>query len=299
MNKSQPCYLTNLILRKIAPAIALTLSTTAFADTEQQQALYDIAKNVSAKNIEKDITTLVNFGTRHTLSETESDTRGIGAARRWIKSEFDKISAECGGCLEVYYQSEVISGEKRIPDPVEVVSVIAIQRGTTDPDRYVIMSGDIDSRVSDVMDFTSDSPGANDNASGVAGTLEAARVLSKYKFNGSIVYAALSGEEQGLFGGRIMANQAKEDGWRIKAVLNNDMIGNIEGVNGVINNTTARLFAEGTRVTETDKEARMRRFTGGEVDSPSRNLARYIDKIADQYIENLDTMVIYRLYLNQ
>jgi Zn-dependent M28 family amino/carboxypeptidase len=172
----------------------------------------------------------------------------------------------------VYYQSEVISGEKRIPDPVEVVSVIAIQRGTTDPDRYVIMSGDIDSRVSDVMDFTSDSPGANDNASGVAGTLEAARVLSKYKFNGSIVYAALSGEEQGLFGGRIMANQAKEDGWRIKAVLNNDMIGNIEGVNGVINNTTARLFAEGTRVTETDDEARMRRFTGGEVDSPSRNL---------------------------
>jgi Zn-dependent M28 family amino/carboxypeptidase len=195
----------------------------------------------------------------------------------------------------VYFQSDVISGEKRIPDPVEVKSVIAIQRGTTDPDRYVIMSGDIDSRVSDVMDYTSDAPGANDNASGVAGTLEAARVLSKHKFNGSIVYAALAGEEQGLFGGRIMAEQAKEDGWRIKAVLNNDMIGNIEGVNGVINNTTARIFAEGTRVTETDAEARRRRFTGGEVDSPSRNLARYIDKIADQYIENLDTMVVYRL----
>ena len=273
--------------------LSSAVSFTVHAQTEQQQALYDIAKNVSAENIEKDITTLVNFGTRHTLSETESDTRGIGAARRWIKSEFDKISAACGGCLEVYYQSEVISGEKRIPDPVEVVSVIAIQRGTTDPDRYVIMSGDIDSRVSDVMNFTSDSPGANDNASGVAGTLEAARVLSKHKFNGSIVYAALAGEEQGLFGGRIMAKQAKEDGWRIKAVLNNDMIGNIEGVNGVINNTTARIFAEGTRVTE--KEARMRRFTGGEVDSPSRNLARYIDKIADKYIENLDTMVIYRL----
>ena len=272
-----------------------TVSFTAHAQSEQQQALYDIAKNVSAENIEKDITTLVNFGTRHTLSETESNTRGIGAARRWIKSEFDKISEECGGCLEVYYQSEVISDETRIPDPVEVVSVIAVQRGSTDPGRYVIMSGDIDSRVSDVMDFTSDSPGANDNASGVAGTLEAARVLSKYTFNGSIVYAALAGEEQGLFGGRIMANQAKEDGWRIKAVLNNDMIGNIEGVNGIINNTTARIFAEGTRVTETEDEARARRFTGGEVDSPSRNLARYIDRIADKYIENLDTMVIYRL----
>ena len=264
-------------------------------ENTQQRALYDIAEAISPQRIEHDITTLVNFGTRHTLSETESDTRGIGAARRWIKAEFEKISAECGGCLEVYFQSEVISNEKRIPEATDVVSVIAIQRGSTDPSRYVIMSGDIDSRVSDVMDFTSDSPGANDNASGVAGTLEAARILTQYTFNGSIAYAALAGEEQGLFGGRIMAEHAKKDGWRIKAVLNNDMIGNIEGVNGVINNTTARIFAEGTRVTETEAEARRRRFTGGEVDSPSRNLARYIDKIADQYIENLDTMVIYRL----
>ena len=264
-------------------------------ENTQQRALYDIAEAISPQRIEQDITTLVNFGTRHTLSETKSDTRGIGAARRWIKAEFEKISAECGGCLEVYFQSEVISNEKRIPEATDVVSVIAIQRGSTDPSRYMIMSGDIDSRVSDVMDFTSDSPGANDNASGVAGTLEAARILTQYTFNGSIVYAALAGEEQGLFGGRIMAEHAKKDGWRIKAVLNNDMIGNIEGVNGVINNTTARIFAEGTRVTETEAEARRRRFTGGEVDSPSRNLARYIDKIADQYIENLDTMVIYRL----
>lgn len=277
---------------------SLVSTTTIAAEAPKsgdQQAIHNIVSDISADRIENDITTLVNFGTRHTLSETESDTRGIGAARRWIKQEFEKISAECGGCLEVYFQSDVISGEKRIPDATEVVSVIAIQRGTTDPDRYVIMSGDIDSRVSDVMDATSDSPGANDNASGVAGTLEAARVLSKHKFNGSIVYAALAGEEQGLFGGKIMAAQAKEDGWRIKAVLNNDMIGNIEGINGVINNTTARIFAEGTRVTETEQEARIRRFTGGEVDSPSRNLARYIDNIADQFIPNLDTMVIYRL----
>ncbi|NVK23514.1 MAG: M28 family peptidase, partial [Gammaproteobacteria bacterium] len=247
-----------------------------------QAKLHDIVKSVSANRIEQDINTLVNFGTRHTLSETESESRGIGAARRWIKKEFEKISAECGGCLEVYFQSQVISGEKRIPDATEVKSVIAIQRGQTDPNRYVVMSGDIDSRVTDVMNFTDDSPGANDNASGLAGTIEAARVLSKYKFNGSIVYAALAGEEQGLFGGKIMAEQAKADGWRIKAVLNNDMIGNIEGINGVINNTTARIFAEGTRQTETDREARIRRFTGGEVDSPSRNLARYIDWMADR-----------------
>ncbi|MBT1452247.1 M28 family metallopeptidase [Glaciecola sp. XM2] len=262
---------------------------------EDQAKLHDIAKAVSAKNIEQDIQTLVSFGTRHTLSETESDTRGIGAARRWIKAEFDKISADCGGCLEVFYQSEVISGERRIPDPVEVVSVIAIQRGSTDPNRYVMMSGDIDSRVSDIMNYTDDAPGANDNASGVAGTLEAARVLSKYTFNGSIVYAALAGEEQGLFGGRILAEYAKAQDWKLKAVLNNDMIGNIEGVNGIIDNTTARIFAEGTRQQETQQEANLRRFTGGEVDSPSRNLARYIDMMADRYIENLDTMVVYRL----
>ncbi len=273
----------------------IMVSSLSFASDTDNTKLHNIARDISSARIEKDIQKLVSFGTRHTLSDTQSTTRGIGAARRWIKSEFDKISAQCGGCLTVYYQSETITDDKRIPTPTEVVNVIAIQKGQSDSNRYVVMSGDIDSRVSDVMNFTSDSPGANDNASGVAGTLEAARVLSQYKFHGSIVYAALSGEEQGLFGGKIMAKQAKKAGWAINAVLNNDMIGNIEGVNGVINNTTARIFSEGTRATETDKEARSRRFTGGEVDSASRNLARYIDKVADQYIPNLDTMMIYRL----
>ncbi|WP_290610058.1 M28 family metallopeptidase [Arsukibacterium sp. UBA3155] len=262
---------------------------------DKTQQLHAIATAPSAENIERDIAKLVSFGTRHTLSETKSDTRGIGAARRWIKAEFERISAECGGCLEVSYSSAVIEGEARIPNATDVVSVIAVQRGKTDPGRYVIMAGDIDSRVSDVMNYTSDAPGANDNASGVAGALEAARVLSKYQFNGTIVYAALSGEEQGLFGGKILAAQAKEAGWRIKAVLNNDMIGNTAGINGVIDNTTARVFAEGTRANETEQEARQRRFTGGENDSPTRNLARYIDVIADRYIPNLDVMPVYRL----
>lgn len=262
--------------------------------TDQAQ-LHDIQKQISAKRIEQDIRKLVSFGTRHTLSETKSDTRGIGAARRWIKAEFETISKACGGCLKVYFQSKTIEGESRIPNATEVVSVIAVQTGISDANRYVMMSGDIDSRISDVMNFTDDSPGANDNASGVAGTLEAARVLSQYKFNGSIVYAALAGEEQGLFGGKILAEEAQKQGWRLKAVLNNDMIGNISGINGVINNTTARIFAEGTRQTETEAQARTRRFTGGEVDSPSRNLARYIDLMADRYIPNLDTMVVYRL----
>lgn len=257
--------------------------------------LHELVTDTSPERIETDIRKLVSFGTRHTLSDTMSDTRGIGAARRWIYAEFEKISKECGGCLEVMYVSDTISGETRIPNPTEVVSVVAIQRGRRDPDRMVVMSGDIDSRVTDPMDATSDSPGANDNASGMAGVLEAARVLSQHKFPGSIVYMGLSGEEQGLFGGKIVAAHALEEGWRIKAVLNNDMIGNISGINGVINNTTARVFSEGIRDVETPEEARKRRFTGGEVDSPSRNLARYVDRMADQYIPNLDVMMIYRL----
>ena len=257
--------------------------------------LYEIAIEPSAQRIYDDIQTLVDFGTRHTLSETQSDTRGIGAARRWIFEEFETISKACDGCLEVIYVSDTISGERRIPEPTDVVSVLAIQRGSLDPNRYVMMSGDIDSRVTDPLDGTSDSPGANDNASGMAGVLEAARILSQREFAGSIIYAGLSGEEQGLFGGEIVAAHALEQGWEIKAVLNNDMISNISGIDGVIDNSTARVFSEGTRANETPEEARTRRFTGGEVDSPSRNLARYIKAQADQYMTNLNVMMVYRL----
>ena len=267
----------------------------AKAPPSEVMALYDIATAPSPERIRSDIQTLVDFGTRHTLSETKSDTRGIGAARRWIFAEFEKISKDCGGCLEVIYVSGTIEGKKRIPDATEVVSVLAIQRGSLDPNRYVMMSGDIDSRVTDPMNGTSDSPGANDNASGMAGVLEAARVLSKQKYAGSIIYAGLSGEEQGLFGGEIVAAHALKQGWQIKAVLNNDMISNISGIDGVTDNSTARVFSEGTRANETEKEARQRRFTGGEVDSPSRNLARYVKTMADQYMTNLNVMMIYRL----
>jgi hypothetical protein len=275
-------------------AVLLLVSGTGHVLASEEK-LRAISKAPSPERIANDIRTLVSFGTRHTLSITDSDSRGIGAARRWIKAEFEKISAQCGNCLDVYFQSDVISGRARIPDPVEVVSVIAVKRGSTDPNRFVVMSGDIDSRVSDPMDSVSDSPGANDNASGMAGTIEAARVLSQYDFPASIVFVGLAGEEQGLIGGEIMAKQAVIDGWQIQAVLNNDMIGNISGINGVTDNTTARIFSEATRPTETAGEAKIRRKTGGEVDSPSRNVARYVDRIADKYIDNLDTMMIYRL----
>jgi len=259
--------------------------------------LYDIVAASSPERIESDIRQLVSYGTRNTLSDTTSDTRGIGVARRWIKAEFDRISAECGGCLEVFYQRNLVpaEGNRRIPEDTWVVNVVAIQRGTQHPDRYVIMSGDIDSRASSGTDATTDAPGANDNASGMAGTIEAARVLTQYQFANSIVYAGLSGEEQGLYGGQHMAQVAKEEGWDIIGVLNNDMIGNIEGIDGVIDNTSFRVFSEPTPATDTLRQHQLRRFYGGEVDGPSRQLARYVARLTDQYIPNLDAMMIYRL----
>jgi len=271
-----------------------SISTAQEVPPQELPIIHQMVRDVSADRIENDIRKLVSFGTRHTLSDTKSQTQGIGAARRWIFSEFEKVSASCGGCLEVMYVSDIVTGN-RIPEPTEVVSVIAIQRGEHDPNRYVSMSGDIDSRISDPLNGNDKSPGANDNASGMAGVIEAARILSKYKFAGSIIYMGLSGEEQGLYGGRIVAAHAVKNKWRIKAVLNNDMIGNITGINGVVNNTSARVFSEGTRYVETEDEARQRRFSGGEVDSPSRNIARFIDRQADKYVPNLDVMMIYRL----
>jgi len=274
--------------------VFLSFNLSAQVPPSEDMRLYDIANATSSQRIEQDIKRLVGFGTRHSLSDTQSTASGIGAARRWIKTEFDAISKDCGGCLEVLVIADMASG-KRIPEPHEIVSVLAIQRGQSDSNRMVLMSGDIDSRVSDPMNSISVSPGANDNASGMAGVLEAARVLSRYKFAGSIVYAGLAGEEQGLFGGKIVAAHAQEQGWNIDAVLNNDMIGNIAGINGVINNHSARIFSEGVRWVETAEEARQRYFTGGEVDSASRNLARLIKRVGEQYVSNLDLMMVYRL----
>lgn len=292
---------TNLYVKAMY-VFSIVLCSLSILSAQQWPAVIDpmiseIAGAPSPERLEADIRRLAGFGTRNTFSDTLSDTRGIGAARRWIKAEFDKISAECGGCLEVYYQKNLVKAadNNRIPQDTWVVNVVAIQRGTQHPNRYVIMSGDIDSRASDTMDGVSDAPGANDNASGMAGAIEAARVLSKYKFPASIVYAGLSGEEQGLHGGRYMAEVAVAEGWDIIGVLNNDMIGNIAGIDGVIDNTTFRVFSEPTPVTETEQQRNSRRFYGGEVDGVSRQLARYVHKMTDLYMTNMRALMIYRL----
>ncbi|MCB0466447.1 MAG: M28 family metallopeptidase [Aequorivita sp.] len=281
---------------------ALSLCSFCFSQTNQKTQLqdgqvYDIINSISAERIEADITTLVNFGTRNTFSDTISNTSGIGAARRWIKGEFEAISKGCNDCLNVFFQKDLVKadGNDRVPTDTWVVNVAAIQKGTKYPNRYIIMSGDIDSRNSDGSDFTKDAPGANDNASGMAGTIEAARVLSKYKFENSIIYLGLSGEEQGLFGGRGFAEFAKKNGWDIIGIFNNDMIGNIQGVDGVISNRDFRIFSEPVPPTETERERQMRRFYGGEVDGISRQLARYVFKTTQTYMPEMNPMMIYRL----
>jgi len=267
-----------------------------FTQSKVDKMLIKIATDPSAENLKLDVTTLVNFGTRHTLSDTVSTTRGIGAARRWVYQSFNSISKKCNNCLEVSYLGDIVKADgRRIIKDTKVVNVLAIQRGTMYPNHYVVMSGDIDSRVSDANNFTSDAPGANDNATGLSGTLEAARVLSKYKFPISIIYVGLSGEEQGLFGGKIMAKYAKEHNWNIIGVLNNDMIGNIEGIDGVIDNSTFRVFSEAISMKTTDNERKRMRFYGGEVDGPSRQLARYIANLATNYMTNLKPIMVYRL----
>lgn len=270
---------------------------TLFGFSQTDARLYEIIDNVSAERIEQDITRLANFKTRNTFSDTLSETEGIGAARRWIKSEFETISKNCKNCLSVFYQKDFVTKKEgeRVPKDAWIVNVAAVQKGTKYPNRYIIMTGDIDSRNSDTMNYIDDAPGANDNASGMAGTIEAARVLSKYKFENSIVYLGLSGEEQGLFGGKGFVEYAKKNYWEIIGVLNNDMIGNIDGVDGVIDNRTFRIFSEPTPITETEKERKMRRSYGGEVDGNSRQLARYIHKLVNNYMPEMNPMMVYRL----
>ncbi len=287
-------FTLKFIMRTFLSSLLLIASLGLYGQTDQD--FQHIVEAVSADRLQKDISTLANFGTRHTLSDTLSAVRGIGAARRWIKKEFDQISTACGGCLEVFYQKNYHEPDgRRIVKPVWINNVVAIQRGTKYPNRFIIMSGDIDSRISDPTNYTDDSPGANDNASGMAGTIEAARVLSKYRFENSIIYTGLAGEEQGLYGGRGLAAYAKEQDWEIMGILNNDMIGNIEGVDGVIDNRSFRIFSEPVPVTETERQRNARRFYGGEVDGVSRQLARYIHTTVQKFMPEMNPIMIYRL----
>ncbi len=283
-----------MVRRGITSLKVAALLLTAGTAAAGEQLMLEIAAAPDPAQLHATIQSLVGFGTRHTLSDTASPKRGIGAARRWAQNRFVEIGRGCGGCLTIVTPSQIVTGE-RVPKPAEIVDVVAIQKGTTDPERVIVITGHIDSRVSDPMNAIADAPGADDDASGVAVVIEAARILSRYKFPATLVYGVLSGEEQGLYGGKVLADYAKAQSWRVEADLNNDIVGAIRGQNGVIDNTRLRLFSEGTREVESAEQAKQRRFEGGENDSASRNVARYAKDVAERYMPNWTVALVYRL----
>ncbi|MGB7201939.1 MAG: M28 family metallopeptidase [Pyrinomonadaceae bacterium] len=273
-----------------------------------------MVKEVSVKNIEATIRKLVSFGTRNTLSEQDNPTRGIGAARDWIYAEFQRISSECGGCLDVQKQSFVQPKASRIPEPTTLTNVFAILKGTTDPSRVYVVSGHYDSMCTSPTDAKCDAPGANDDASGTAVSIELARVMSKRKFDATIVFMAVPGEEQGLLGSAYYAEEAKKAKTNIEAMFTNDIVGGVRrraragrrALAGRVSDLEAkrrkdlknasqvRVFSEGVPSNETEQEAATRRSVGGENDSSSRQLARYIKEQSDRYLKNFGAWLIYR-----
>ena len=278
-------------MRKII--LPATMIAAVCAPTAAHDPAADPAAPVSAERLQDDVETMVSFGTRHTLSSLDDPERGIGAALDWGKAEFEEASAACGGCLDVSFVEREMSG-RRIPEPVLIRNAIAIQRGSERPNEVVIIQGHIDSRASDVMDATSDAPGANDNASGSALVLEAARALSQNDYPTTIVYALLMGEEQGLYGGNLLADYATEQGWTVKAVLNNDVVGGSCGSDGVCDAEHVRVFSEGVRADAEDELRAAMRSRGGANDSPSRNLSRFLDQLAEGKAGGLDVRQTWR-----
>ena len=267
-----------------------------------QVAIYDpeikkMVSEISSENMEATVKKLVSFGTRHTLSDTKSSTRGIGAAQRWVKSEFDNYAKLSNGRLtsEIDYFTIKADG-RRIKNDSQLGNVMATLKGTdaTD-DRVLIISGHLDSRATDVMDSTIDAPGANDDGSGVAAMMELAKIMCKREFPYTIIFVAVVGEEQGLHGAKHLADKAKDQNWNIIAMINNDMIGNsLSSGTQLRDNTQVRVFSETIPYLETEAEAKIRKSTNRDNDSPSRQLARYIKSETNQYVEQLDIKLVYR-----
>ncbi|MBV9529470.1 M28 family peptidase [Sphingomonas sp.] len=274
-------------------ALAALAAIAAAPPPSTDARLRAIVAPVSQAQLRRTIESLVSFGTRHTLSSQTDPKRGIGAALEWTRGEFQRDSAACGNCLTIVDPSETVTGS-RIPTPTRVRDMVAIQRGTERPNDVVIIQGHIDSRVTDIMNANAEEPGANDDGSGTAAVLEAARVLSRHRFPGTIVYAALSGEEQGLYGGKVLADYAKAQGWNVVTVLNNDIIGNSCGSDGVCDSTHARVLSEGPRSQGEADLAAASHSLGGENDSPSRNISRFLDSLADRLNIGLDVRQIWR-----
>jgi Zn-dependent M28 family amino/carboxypeptidase len=287
---------------KIKFFAALTLCLCVFAmnsfGQKQKEKLnpeiQKMVKEISAKNIEASIRKLVSFGTRNTLSEQDNPTRGIGAARDWIFGEMSKISADCGNCLTVEKQTFLQPKAARVPEPTNLTNVVATLKGTTDPARVYVVSGHYDSMCTSPTDAKCDAPGANDDASGTAAVIELARVMSKRKFDATIIFMTVPGEEQGLLGATYFAEQAKQTKMNIEGMFTNDIIGGVTSQKNSPNRNRVRVFSEGVPSSETEAEASTRRSVGGENDSASRQLARFIKEQSDKYLKNFSVWMMYR-----
>jgi Zn-dependent M28 family amino/carboxypeptidase len=255
-----------------------------------------ILSEISPERIEASVRTLAGFGTRHTLSDPDNPTRGIGAARRWIKAELERYAKDGGGKLKVEEDSFLQPIAPRVPKATTLVNLVATLPGTQPEsrDRWVVLSGHYDSIPRPLSDVTADAPGANDDASGTAIVLELARVMSKQPFDATIVFLAVAGEEQGLLGATHWAEKAKADGRRIEAMVTNDIVGNTFGGNGVRDNRRIRVFSEGVPSNESEAQARLRRAVGGENDGPSRQLARFFKEAAERYQNDFEVTLVFR-----
>ncbi len=285
---------------KIFVALALSfyvlaVNLSAQKPNEKPNAeIQKMIREISAKRIEADIRKLASFGTRNTLSEQDNPTRGIGAARDWIFGEFQKISADCGNCLTVEKQTFLQPKAPRIPEPTNLTNVIATLKGTTNPERVYVVSGHYDSMCSSPTDGKCDAPGANDDASGTAAVIELARVMSKRKFDATIIFMTVAGEEQGLLGARYFAEQAVQTKMNIEGMFTNDIVGGVTTQKNSPNRNRVRVFTEGVPSSETEAEGNTRRSVGGENDSQARQLARYIKEQSDKYLKNFSVWMIYR-----
>ncbi|MCD9185806.1 MAG: M28 family metallopeptidase [Pyrinomonadaceae bacterium] len=288
---------------KLKIFVAFVMCFIAFAESSPAQKkekpnpeIAKMMKEISSKNIEVSIRKLVSFGTRNTLSEQDNPARGIGAARDWIFSEFQKISADCGNCLQVEKQTflQQPTANKRVLEPTNLTNVVATLKGTGDPTRVYVVSGHYDSMCTSPSDAKCDAPGANDDASGTAAVIELARVMSKRKFDATIIFMTVAGEEQGLLGAAYFAEQALQNKMDIEGMFTNDIIGGVTTFKNAANRQTVRVFSEGVPSNETEQQANTRRGTGGENDSASRQLARFIKESADLYSPKFSVMMVYR-----
>ncbi len=277
-------------------ALSQTRPTPRRTAPVRNRTIANVVREIDARNIEATIRKLVSFGTRNTLSEQNDPNRGIGAARDWLYTEFVKAAAASGGRMTVEKQSYEQPKAARVPQPTIVTNVVATLKGTQPQsvDRIYVVSGHYDSMCNSPTDAKCDAPGANDDASGTAAVLEMARVMAKYEFDATIVFMAVAGEEQSLLGSTHFAEQAKQKNWNIDAMFTNDIVGNTLGGNGVRDRGNVRVFSEGVPSNETAAEATTRRSVGGENDSASRQLARFIKETQESFLPQFKVMLVYR-----